>query len=194
MSFGCKQRVDVINDAIKFAHDEKNILLFAAASNCGGNDEIAWPAKSDKVICVHATDGYGKSTRFTPNALDNADNFAVLGSAVKSYWPHLTKEGTYEMRMSGTSCAAPVAAGIAAIVIEFIRRKSAGNAKFANDVAFDRLRERQVMINIFRKMVRGNKKVKEYDYVEPWKLFDSTDDYDENYVLRKLRKVIRKTG
>jgi hypothetical protein len=50
------------------------------------------------------------------------------------------------------------------------------------------------MINIFRKMVRGNKKVKEYDYVEPWKLFDITDDYDENYVLRKLRKVIRKTG
>jgi hypothetical protein len=194
MSFGCKQRVKVINDAIKLAHD-KNILLFAAASNCGGNDDIAWPANSDKVIGVHATDGNGRPTRFTPNALDNEDNLAVLGSAVKSYWPKKAKDGTYEMRMSGTSCAAPIAAGLASIVMEYIRRKSAEHPEFATDPAFERLGERKVMINIFRKMVRGSKKVKEYEYIEPWKLFDIQDEeYDESYALKKLRKTIRKTG
>jgi hypothetical protein len=194
MSFGCKDRVKVINDAITAAHD-KQILLFAAASNCGGNDEIAWPAKSDKVICVHATDGNGNSTRFTPNALSNANNFAVLGSAVKSFWPEvLNKKGLTEMRMNGTSCAAPIAAGIAAIVMEFVRRKSGDHKEFANDKRFERLGERQVMTNILRKMVRGSKSAP-YDYIEPWKLFNIEDDeYDESYMLRKIRKAINKAG
>jgi hypothetical protein len=193
MSFGCKDRVNVINDAIVAAHN-KHILLFAAASNCGGNDEIAWPAKSDKVICVHATDGYGKSTRFTPNALSNADNFAVLGSAVKSYWPEaLTGEGLSEMRMSGTSCAAPIAAGIAAVIMEFVCRKSRVNTEFANETRFKRLGERQVMSYILRKMVpRRNAG---YDYIVPWTLFDSMDkDYDENYVLQKILRAIKEAG
>lgn len=185
----------MINDAIEEAY-RRRILVFAAASNCGGNDSISWPAKSDKVICVHATDGYGNSTRFTPKALGNADNFAVLGSAVKSYWPECLEGSQGEMRLNGTSCAAPIAAGIAALVMEFVRRKCAQHKDFATHTELlQRLGERQAMIRIFRKMVSDDKKNALYDYLEPWNLLDKQDKwYDEKDKVREILKIVDKSG
>ena len=195
LSFGCKTRVDPIYDAIRSAC-EKKILVFAAASNGGGNDDIAWPASmKDHVICVNATDGNGNATGFTPNALISGDNFAVPGSAILSSWPEAL--GQAEMRMNGTSCAAPIAAGIGAIVLEFLRRARARHAEFERDAdIFDRSKERLGMSKIFHKMVRSDTKSRSnYVYIEPWELFDCRDaDYNEEDVLRSIRRILRKAG
>jgi Subtilase family len=195
LSFGCKTRVDPIYDAIKKACDNK-ILVFAAASNCGGNDDIAWPASmKDYVICVNATDGNGNATGFTPNALTSGDNFAVPGSAILSSWSEAL--GQSEMRMNGTSCAAPIAAGIGAIVLEFIRRTRARHPEFGRDAdIFSRSKERLGMSKVFHKMVRSETKSRSnYAYIEPWVLFNCKGRYyDEKDVLRSIGRTLENAG
>ncbi|KAI9692086.1 MAG: hypothetical protein M1820_009521 [Bogoriella megaspora] len=190
MSFGCRDRVDSIHDAITEACQKKK-LVFVAASNCGGNDRIAWPARMDKVICVHATDGNGNSTGFTPNAVANDSNFAVPGSGIKSFWPE--ELGGPTMRMNGTSCAAPIAAGIAAVVLDYVdRRKSRSSDWEKYNQVFDRIRERQGMSQVLAEMVKKDTVPRSsYKYLEPWELLNAEDKfYDEEDVLRKILKAL----
>lgn len=67
MSFEFEQFIHVIEETIK-TPESKKIVMFAAASNTGGNGEIAsWPARMDQVMCIYATDGLGNRCDFTPN-------------------------------------------------------------------------------------------------------------------------------
>lgn len=89
MSFGYSSRVLGYHELEKAIRDaqHKNVLIFAAASNDGGNRGRAFPARHDEVMCVHAADGNGNPSRFNPTPEKNRDNFSTLGEDVKSAWP-----------------------------------------------------------------------------------------------------------
>jgi hypothetical protein len=179
MSFGFEHPVDVIDEAIRFA-DDKKVIMLAAASNQGGNSNIAWPARLPQVICIHATDSLGNRCDFTPTESRRGDNFAVLGQAVKSSWPpHLGQAG--EIRKSGTSTATPIAAGIAAIVLEYVKLAlpSLDHELSRKDAAIlSKLRSSAGMCTVFRRMARNRGG---YDYIVPWDFLNTTK-YKESTV------------
>lgn len=125
ISFGYPSRPTghpVLEDAIRRVHF-KNVLMFAAASNNGGNRGRAFPARQDEVICIHATDGYGNPSSFNSSPMKDHDNFSTLGEDVESAWPvrlgKPTSHGVCKTRKFGTSFATPIAAGIAAFLLQF---------------------------------------------------------------------------
>lgn len=156
-------------------------IVFAAAANWGGNAERAYPARRDGVICVHATDGKGNPGRFNPDAVQDGDNFATLGVSVHSRW------AGNDVWKSGTSFAAPIAAGIAANILEFA-------SHHLHDLSDDDRRwlySSRGMRAVFRRMAsrRGD-----YDYVRPWKLWQTQDGRKEctdEDIITILRKIIR---
>ncbi|KAK1763247.1 hypothetical protein QBC33DRAFT_480070 [Phialemonium atrogriseum] len=112
MSFGMKKEVPVVAEAISHAlHRGK--LIFAAAANEGGLQPRAYPASHPGVICIHASDGYGTPATFNPNPEVVGDNFSTVGTGIESEW---NGQAVFK---SGTSFATPVAAGIAANILEF---------------------------------------------------------------------------
>ncbi|KAI0599832.1 pfs domain-containing protein [Biscogniauxia sp. FL1348] len=102
-----------------------HVLLFAAASNNGAKLGRSFPAREPTVIAVHATDVNGNRSGFSPTAAADSLNIATVGEAVESAWPvHLcdeVKNPDYSKYKSGTSFATPIAAGIAAFLLLYVR-------------------------------------------------------------------------
>lgn len=121
MSFGFMDSNLKIDKALEKAVDH-GIVVFAAASNSAGLEEIAWPARDPaRAICVHSSnDGGKRDSDFTPLPDKNIINFMVVGERVCSHWP-VSKGGGFRT-MSGTSTATPVAVAIAALLLAFIRQ------------------------------------------------------------------------
>jgi hypothetical protein len=122
MSLGWKEDSnEKLRDVIDHAKRNK-VLLFAASSNDGARSGVAYPARADEVIAIDAADGYRKPSRFNPLLDGRKLRFAVLGEAVESVYPKDLDESGFK-RMSGTSCATPIAAGIAGLILEFARQR-----------------------------------------------------------------------
>ena len=193
LSFGFKESAPAMQAAINFA-ESKNVIMIAAASNVGGNEKRAWPARLDKVICVYATDGEGNPCSFNPTNQKNSDNFSVLGEAVESYCPPHLKIGNNnnKVRKSGTSTATPIAAAIAAIILEFVRRHLSNTARVLSNSEIDHFSKvwtTDGMKAIFRLMVDERGK---YDYLLPWKLFNDTPEgYSRETVYDLMLKCLR---
>ncbi|TKA67300.1 hypothetical protein B0A49_07278 [Cryomyces minteri] len=137
------------------------ILIFAAASNWGNKDDIAYPAAiKDQVMCIFATDGANRHVRaFNPDPRDDADNFAILGENVK------ITEG--RDRDSGTSMATALAAGLAGIDNLGLIGTKAG------------------ITAISKRMSKGRKEG--YDCVIPWKILkDSAPDRSEQRAQARI--------
>lgn len=124
LSFGFQRGVAAIQKAIdKAVSSDRNTIIFAAASNDASNAPRAYPAKHDRVICVHSADGSGDRSKFNPTAVDGTDNFCVLGENIQAAWPQA--QGRYQglRRMSGTSFATPVGVAIAAFMIACMEKR-----------------------------------------------------------------------
>ncbi|KAH7218860.1 hypothetical protein DER44DRAFT_846810 [Fusarium oxysporum] len=173
MSFGFYDRNNEINAAIDRALGAGK-LLFAAASNEGGNRGRSRPARSSNVFCIHACDGKGNKGSMNPNPERNSDNFTALGVAVESKWKG---ETVYK---SGTSFATPIAAGIAANVLEF-----AGLRCGLSPHQMARLKRFEGMQAVFRAMVSERDG---YDYLNPLNLWDEREDEE---VARHIREIIQ---
>lgn len=113
---------DEVEKAIEKAY-AKDVLIFAAASNGGGNNGRAYPAREKLVFCIHSTDARGNRSKFSPTAEDRKQNFATIGEAVESLWRTSSGESDEKaVRVkSGTSFATPIAASIAAFLLLYAR-------------------------------------------------------------------------
>lgn len=148
MSFGFPELDPIIDIALTHAA-ARNTILLAAASNSGNRHSIAWPARAEQVICIHSLHGDGDHSSYTPNS--RPQDYGILGQAVSSYWPPHLNAGISVLR-SGTSCAAPIAAGVAAIVLEYARQKLPLYARAGSKVdehVIRRLRSNAGMRKIF---------------------------------------------
>jgi hypothetical protein len=171
MSFGLEKYDQDVQDAILRACS-KNIIMFSAASNQGGNSGVKYPANRDEVICIYSTDGMGNPSHFNPTKMDSEGyHFAILGEGIKSAWPKkLAPSSAPEQlgqRMSGTSFAAPIAAGTAACILEFALKN---DMKKSHGDLYRVLRSRQGIHTVFKKLLATERK--EYHYIHPSKLFD----------------------
>lgn len=130
LSLGFKSRDKSIENALKEAINPKKgntgsrpRLVFAAAANWGFNRGLAFPASMKGVICVHATSGNGYDGQINPSsAVDHQLNFPVgtLGITIESAW-----QGE-RVWLKGTSYSTPIAAAVAANVLEFDRQQRRG--------------------------------------------------------------------
>lgn len=124
MSWGFPTQHKAIKDAIRKAHFQ-GCILFAAASNAGFWNPTSFPASMREVICVNSCDADGRPSNFNPPAI-LGDNFMILGEHLEAAWPRaLTEEGStkFMKSLSGTSQSVPVAAGLAAHILEYSKQK-----------------------------------------------------------------------
>ncbi|KIW33855.1 uncharacterized protein PV07_00671 [Cladophialophora immunda] len=123
MSFGFRDASPIIDDELKKAINQ-DILVFAAASNAGGNLPRSYPAFRDQVFGIHSTDGRGNPSKFNPTPLKDG-NFSTVGELIDSAWPSKDRMGSSAVsvfstrRMSGTSFATPVAVSIVALLLDY---------------------------------------------------------------------------
>jgi len=176
MSFGLKKNVSEVSDAIGLALERKKIV-FAAAANEGGLEPRAYPASLPGVICIHASDGYGTPAEFNPTP-ESGDNFSTVGIAIDSAW-----KGKPVLR-SGTSFATPVAAGIAANILEFARThltREDDNAQFL----YSYRGMRHILLAMSPE--RSN-----YNFMSFWNVFPERDNPAEGLdeICKDLRKFI----
>jgi subtilisin family serine protease len=107
MSFGTLEQSKVLKDAVEYA-DKNHLTMIGSAGN-NGKDEAQYPAAFDKVVSVAATDLFDIRASFS-NFGDTID-VSAPGAAIIAPYP-----GGYYAVVSGTSFAAPIAAGEAALL------------------------------------------------------------------------------
>lgn len=180
--------MDIISLSLGFTEDDENlrdeirkscansIIMFAAAANNTTNEiiPIRFPARMKEVICVFSSDAYGRPSVFNPPTRSDRANFTFPGEKIEGAWPsHVPAEGIFEREgttyklQDGTSCATPIAAAVAAGILEFawqerehkIRRvKLLKHYSGMTDVLLKRMVDQH----------RSGDNV--YHYVKPWKL------------------------
>ncbi|KAL7954001.1 peptidase S8/S53 domain-containing protein [Trichoderma compactum] len=103
------------------SQDAERKLVFAAAGNRGPCAVRAFPARKEGVIAVDASDGSGEWVKLNPNSKSKL-NLSTLGENIKIRCPDSANPGKMkDVYISGSSFATPIAAGIAANVLEFAR-------------------------------------------------------------------------
>ncbi|KAL7919842.1 hypothetical protein ACQKWADRAFT_300209 [Trichoderma austrokoningii] len=177
MSFGFGSRNEAVYDAIKYAAFN-DVLMFAAASNDGKNrpDGVAWPAAESHVICIHSGDGYGNQSSFTPSPKENM-RIMVLGECVWSAWPPNLNLPGDNKDMSGTSCAAPIAAGVAAVILDYARG-------FLSRQEWESLHRIDSMRRMFERL-KDPDSHSGYWWIQHWGLFDPKRD--ESWIQGEIR-------
>ncbi|ROW15178.1 hypothetical protein VPNG_03034 [Cytospora leucostoma] len=178
MSFGFADEDEGIYQAIKHAA-HKDVLMFAAASNAGKNEGVAWPARDAHVICVHSGDEFGNPSAFTPETQENM-KIMVLGESVLSAWPHEPSPNNFKT-LSGTSCAAPIAAGIAAVMLDYSRG-------FLSENEWKAFRRLGSMRRMFEQLKGTSSTASGYWWIKHWHLFDA--DKEQAWIEGEIRRFL----
>ncbi|RFN45344.1 extracellular serine protease [Fusarium flagelliforme] len=145
-----------IEDAISKA-EAQGIVVFAAASDDEANKPRPFPARMEKVLAVHSTDGRGNISFQNPKPLDDDMNISTLGESIES------PVGDGEL-LDGSSYATAIASGMAANILTLA---DAYLSKSKDDQEIRRrVFKREGMKRIFRH-VSGGRDREGYNYVCP---------------------------
>ncbi|PKK48405.1 hypothetical protein CI102_8124 [Trichoderma harzianum] len=120
MAFGFPEEVPLITTALLTAQLARNnqVLFLAAASNSGANRREAFPAALDSVISIRETNHHGAFSDSNPPVDPRGPIvFGTVGKDVPSAW---LSSVAGEVPKSGSSVATAVAAGLIAMVLEFV--------------------------------------------------------------------------
>ena len=101
------------------ATTNKGVLIFAASANHGANSGIPFPASlSEHVFNINSADAYGNPATYSTANDEHGHNFTALGDRVQGLKISLSPDER-PPTVSGASIAAPIAAGIASLFLEF---------------------------------------------------------------------------
>ncbi|CEL04893.1 hypothetical protein ASPCAL06017 [Aspergillus calidoustus] len=178
MAFSFSDYQRDIHDAIRQArvtldnNKTRAVLFFAAASNHRHNEDIpvGFPARLDDVIAAFSCKYNGQMSGFSPYPV--SDKFAVPGEVIKAAFPPDLNNQFLEKRLSGTSATTAIIAGIAGLVIEYVKLK----ADTAQSVsASDQLWYAQGMKSVLSNCMTTNPNYAPGDYfvVKPWLLLST---------------------
>lgn len=172
MSFGFTNDHKTLENVI----NSTNTLMFAASSNSGATEDnsIRFPARmKHKVICIHSADGTGYPPGNNPPEHVRDENFSTLGECVPLGRQKDPRTGQYQqIYKSGASIATPIAAGIAALVLEFALQPGMHRTdKSANELtAFvEELKTFPGMSSVLRRMTKDGKKGG-FNFISPGKV------------------------
>ncbi|RYP00369.1 hypothetical protein DL766_010475 [Monosporascus sp. MC13-8B] len=173
-----------------YAHS-KNVLLFAAASKSGANQDRAYPARDPHIICVHSTDSDGNRSKFSPTALTRDSNITTIGEAVQSAWPvdlcDMSANPDCVQCKSGTSYATPIAVGIAAFLLQYARLHLADKA--------DMLRRQSKMKDVLLKIAEKTQQSISWDgynYVVLSLFSDDLFGKDKQFIDLTLGELLKR--
>ncbi|KAG7416801.1 Minor extracellular protease Epr [Fusarium oxysporum f. sp. rapae] len=117
ISAGFRNYSKELDDAVTRAK-AAGVLVIAAASNWQNTNTVAFPARHNlSTMCIYSTNTGNQSSSFNPEPRADTQNFAILGEGFQH------PDQRRNERMSGTSMATAVAAGIAARIVDFSRQR-----------------------------------------------------------------------
>ncbi|TXC08008.1 hypothetical protein FocTR4_00002485, partial [Fusarium oxysporum f. sp. cubense] len=117
ISAGFRNYSKELDDAVTRAK-ASGVLVIAAASNWQNKNTVAFPARHNlSAMCIYSTNTGNQSSSFNPEPRADTQNFAILGEGFQH------PDQRRNERMSGTSMATAVAAGLAARIVDFSRQK-----------------------------------------------------------------------
>ncbi len=180
--------MNIISLSLGFTDDDENLrreirkacaadcIIFSAAANDTTNESIPvrFPARMKDVICVFSSNSNGLSSSFNPPSRYDRENFMFPGENIEGAWPSnipaektVTRKGAVYKAQDGTSCATPIAAAVAAGILEFVWQEREHTIR-RSELLKEYSGMREVLL---KRMVdnpgSGNNM---YHYVKPWKL------------------------
>lgn len=174
MSFGWEGLKPAVQYQLNRAHSA-NILVLAASSNGGRSTKtlFSYPAREESVMAIGAARGnYKTDAVFSPPAVWYKPNFLVLGEAVPLYDSKGNPVPSIK-RLSGTSFATPIAAGIAALVLQAIWHPQRYGASPRSCPRLESiLRSAAGMGELFKEMGTTDAKSNERYFVSPFEFFN----------------------
>lgn len=125
MSLGSPNPVQEVRKAIQHA-ESKGVVCFVAAGNAGRTPKLFYPAEYPETIAIGSIDENLCRSGFsnTGYGLD----FMAPGGAILSTVP----DNWYAV-LSGTSMAAPFAAGVAALMLSYVRKRGGEAPRNSDD-------------------------------------------------------------
>lgn len=177
MAIGFEKEQPALVEAISRAHAH-GILIFSAASNARNIGPVYCPAIiTDKVFGMFSTNaGIRESSSINPSPMADPANLAIFGENVE-----IDESGPL---VTGTSLSTSIAAGVAALVLDFSRQ---GHNSAMSSTLLS-VRGRQQIKRVLLEMSSGDAG---YNCICPWSLLHSGAEYVNN--RRAQRDWIRGT-